>query len=46
MVRNAEEFGRLCSQAGVETQTVVFPDEHHVTLVPASLARAIQYLYA
>lgn len=46
MVRNSLAFGALCEQAGVVTETVVFPDEHHVTLVPASLARALRHLYA
>ena len=46
MVRNAEAFGRMCAAAGVDTQTVVFPDEHHVTLVPASLSRGLRHLYA
>lgn len=46
MVRNAVAYGRLCADAGVDTQTVVFDDEHHVTLMPASLARGLQHLYA
>lgn len=46
MATNAVEFGRLCESAGVDTHTVVFADEHHVTLVPASLARALHHLYA
>lgn len=46
MVRNAERFGAMCSDAGIDTETVVFADEHHVTLVPASLARALRHLYA
>jgi hypothetical protein len=37
MVRNAVRFGEMCAAAGVDTDTVVFADEHHVTLVPASL---------
>jgi hypothetical protein len=45
MVRNAVEFGRMCSAAGAATETVVFPGEHHVTLAPASIARAVQHLY-
>lgn len=46
MVRNAERFGAQCAAAGVDTATVVFADEHHVTLVPASLSRALRHLYA
>ncbi len=46
MVRNAVAFGQLCTDAGVDTQTVVFADEHHVTLVPASLSRGLRHLYA
>lgn len=46
MVRNAVAFGRRCADAGVDTHTVVFADEHHVTLVPASLARGLRHLFA
>lgn len=46
MVRNAVRFGEQLTAAGVDTRTVVFPDEHHVTLGPASLARSIQHLWA
>ena len=46
MVRNAVRFGEMCAAADVDTQTVVFADEHHVTLVPASLSRALRHLYA
>lgn len=46
MRTNAVEYGRLLEAAGVDTRTVVFADEHHCTLVPASLARAVQHLYA
>lgn len=46
MVRNAITFGQRCVAAGVATDTVVFPDEHHVTLAPASLARGIRHLWA
>lgn len=46
MVRNAVRYGEICAEAGVDTQTVVFAEEHHVTLVPASLARGIRHLYA
>lgn len=46
MVRNAVRFGELCEAAGIDTQTVVFPDEHHVTLMPASIARALQHIHA
>lgn len=46
MVRNAVRYGEICAEAGVDTDTVVFADEHHVTLVPASLARALRHLYA
>jgi predicted alpha/beta superfamily hydrolase len=46
MVRNAVTFGRICAAAGVDTDTVVLADEHHVTLVPASLSRGLRHLYA
>jgi predicted alpha/beta superfamily hydrolase len=46
MVRNAVRFGEMCASAGVDTDTVVFADEHHVTLVPASLARGLRHLHA
>lgn len=46
MVRNAVRFGEMLAAAGVDTETVVFADEHHVTLVPASLSRALRHLYA
>lgn len=46
MVRNAVRFGEMCSAAGVDTDTVVFADEHHVTLVPASLSRGLRHLFA
>ena len=46
MVRNAVAYGDLCAAAGVDTLTTVFADEHHVTLVPASLARGLRHLFA
>jgi hypothetical protein len=46
MVRNAVAFGQRCADAQVDTDTMVFDDEHHVTLVPASLARGLRHLYA
>lgn len=46
MVRNAEALGRQCVAAGVDTATVIFPDEHHVTVAPASIARALHHLFA
>jgi hypothetical protein len=46
MVRNAVAFGTRCADAGVDTLTWVVPDEHHVTLVPASLARGLRHLVA
>jgi predicted alpha/beta superfamily hydrolase len=45
MVRNARTFGAMASAAGADTRTVVFDDEHHVTLVPASISRALIHLY-
>ena len=45
MVSNAARFGGLARAAGAQTHTVVFRDEHHMTLVPASLARAIVLLH-
>ncbi len=46
MVRNAVAYGEQCTRAGIDTRTVVFADEHHVTLVPASLARGLRHLFA
>lgn len=46
MVRNAVAFGGMCEAAGVATETVVFADEHHVSLAPASLSRGIRHLWA
>lgn len=46
MVRNARRVGAQCRAAGVDTDTVVFADEHHVTLLPASLSRALRHLDA
>lgn len=46
MVRNAVAYGELCTTAGVVTDTVIFTDEHHVTVVPASLARGLRHLWA
>lgn len=46
MVRNAVAYGRLCEAAGVDTRTVIFPDEHHTTLAPASIARGLHHLWA
>lgn len=46
MVRNAVRFGAMCVDASVDAATVVLADEHHVTLVPASLSRALRHLYA
>ena len=46
MVRNARSYGAACSAAGIATDTVVFPDEHHVTLMPASMSRGLRHLFA
>lgn len=46
MVTNAMQFGEMVSASGATTQTVVLADEHHTTLVPASLARGLLHLYA
>ncbi|MEN9506340.1 MAG: hypothetical protein RI958_2266 [Actinomycetota bacterium] len=46
MVRHAVSFGTKCADAGAVTETVVFADEHHVTLVPASLSRGLRHLFA
>lgn len=45
MVRNARTFGEMAAAAGADTLSVVFPDEHHVSLVPASISRALLHLY-
>ena len=46
MVRNAVAFGAICEEAGVATDTVVFADEHHVSVMPASLSRGLRHLFA
>lgn len=46
MVRNAVAFGDLCAAAGVSTNTAVLADEHHVSLVPASLSLGLRHLFA
>lgn len=45
MVRNVIRFGEMATAGGADTQTVVFADEHHTSLVPASLSRALIHLY-
>lgn len=45
MVRNAERFGEMVSAAGAETHVHILEGEHHVSLVPASLSRALLHLY-
>ncbi|MFZ9628398.1 MAG: alpha/beta hydrolase [Ilumatobacteraceae bacterium] len=46
MVRYASAYAQRCSGAGVDTELVVFPDEHHVTVMPASLSRGLRHLFA
>lgn len=46
MVRNAVAFGQMCAAVGVDAQTFVVADEHHVTLMPASLARGLRHIWA
>jgi hypothetical protein len=45
MVRNAERFGARVADSGATTHVAVLADEHHATLVPASIARALVRLY-
>ena len=45
MVRNAERFGGMAAASGADTHTVVFAGEHHTTVAPASLSRALVHLY-
>lgn len=45
MRRNAETFGAMAAAAGADTLTAVLQDEHHVSLVPASVAKALLHLY-
>lgn len=45
MVRNAERFGARVADSGATTHLAVLADEHHATLVPASIARALVHLY-
>ena len=45
MVRNAVAFGEMTRAAGADTLCAVLPGEHHITLAPASLTRALVHLY-
>ena len=45
MVRNARTFGTMATASGADSRTVVLEGEHHVTLVPASISRALIHLY-
>lgn len=45
MVRNAVAFGEKAVAAGADTLCAVIPDEHHITLPAATLARALVHLY-
>ena len=45
MVANAVRFGELAAACGATTKTAVLADEHHVTLVPASISKALIHLY-
>lgn len=45
MRSNAETFGAMAAAAGADTLTAVLQGEHHVTLVPASIAKALLHLY-
>ena len=45
MVTNAVRFGELAAASGATTKTAVLADEHHVSLVPASIAKALLHFY-
>lgn len=45
MVTNAVRFGALAAASGATVKTAVLADEHNVTLVPASIAKALIHLY-
>lgn len=45
MVSNAVRFAGLTREAGAETHLAVLRDEHHMTLVPASISRALVRLH-
>ena len=45
MRTNAETFGAMTAAAGADTLTVVLQGEHHVSLAPASIAKALLHLY-
>lgn len=45
MRSNAETFGAMAATAGADTLTAVLQGEHHVSLVPASIAKALLHLY-
>lgn len=45
MVTNAVRFGELAAACGATTKTAVLADEHHVSLVPASIAKALLHFY-
>jgi predicted alpha/beta superfamily hydrolase len=46
MIRFADAYAQECEAAGVDTSFVVFAEEHHVTVAPASLSRGIRHLWA
>lgn len=45
MVGNALRFGELAAASGATVETAVLSGEHHVTLVPASIAKALIHLF-
>ena len=45
MVSNAARFAGIAREAGAETHLAVLRDEHHMTLVPASISRALVLLH-
>lgn len=45
MVSNASRFAGMTRRAGAETHLAVLRDEHHMTLVPASISRALVHLH-
>lgn len=45
MVRNAEQFARMASEAGARVDHMTFVDEHHVTLQAAAVTRGLRLLF-
>jgi hypothetical protein len=45
MVSNAQRFAGAATRAGAVVDSVVFTDEHHITVQAAALARGLKHLF-